>query len=97
MDFPVASDAVTIGADIDAVVAVFLDDVARCQGITVQTIFRKDSLALQYSLRLDILGISESIAAKHYAKWNQARQDRIGALMRVMHSGTNRAQKKSWL
>ena len=42
----------------------------------------------------DVLGISESIAERHYAKWNQARQDRIGALMRVMHSVTNRAQRK---
>jgi site-specific recombinase XerD len=42
----------------------------------------------------DILGISESIAGKHHAKWNQARQDRIGALMRVMHAGTNRARGK---
>lgn len=41
-----------------------------------------------------ILGILESIAAKHYAKWSQARQDRIGALMRVMPSGTNREQRK---
>ena len=39
-------------------------------------------------------GISESVAEKHYAKWNQARQDRISALMNTIHSGTNRAHKK---
>ena len=42
----------------------------------------------------DILGISESVAEQHYAKWNQARQDRIVALMTAIHSGTNRAHKK---
>jgi site-specific recombinase XerD len=42
----------------------------------------------------DILSISETVAAKHYAKWNQARQDRIAALMRVMRVGTNRARRK---
>jgi site-specific recombinase XerD len=40
----------------------------------------------------DVLGISETIAGKHYAKWNQARQDRISALMKAMHSGTNQAR-----
>jgi integrase len=31
----------------------------------------------------DILGISEAIAEKHYAKWSPARQDRISAIMRA--------------
>ncbi len=43
----------------------------------------------------DILGISEWVARKHYAKWNQARQDRIAAFMTVIHSGTKRAHKKN--
>jgi site-specific recombinase XerD len=42
----------------------------------------------------DILGISESVAREHYAKWSQDRQKRIEALMRVMNSGTNWARKK---
>jgi site-specific recombinase XerD len=41
----------------------------------------------------DILGISETIARKHYAKWNQARQDRISALMRVMQAGKSQRKK----
>lgn len=31
----------------------------------------------------DILGISEAIAGHHYAKWNQARQDRISKVMKA--------------
>lgn len=31
----------------------------------------------------DVLGISEAIAEKHYAKWSPARQDRISAIMRA--------------
>jgi integrase/recombinase XerC len=42
----------------------------------------------------DILGISESVAEKHYAKWNQARQDRISDLMSKIHTGTKWAHKK---
>jgi site-specific recombinase XerD len=40
----------------------------------------------------DVLGISESIAAKHYAKWDQGRQDRIASLMRSIQSGTKKAR-----
>ena len=42
----------------------------------------------------DILGISESVAEKHYAKWNQARQHRIATLMSKIHSGTKWAHKR---
>jgi integrase len=45
----------------------------------------------------DVLGISESVAAKHYAKWNRARQERIIALMRAVRMGTNRARRKKLL
>lgn len=41
----------------------------------------------------DVLGISESIAAKHYAKWDQGRQDRITALMQSVRLGTKRARE----
>ena len=43
----------------------------------------------------DVLGISEAVASKHYAKWNQDRQDRIAALMKAMRAGTNRARSKN--
>ena len=42
----------------------------------------------------DILGISEAVASKHYAKWSQDRQNRIAALMKAMRMGTNRARSK---
>lgn len=42
----------------------------------------------------DVLGISEAVASKHYAKWNQDRQNRIAALMKAMRAGTNRARSK---
>ena len=42
----------------------------------------------------DILGISEAVASKHHAKWNQDRQNRIAALMKAMRAGTNRARSK---
>lgn len=42
----------------------------------------------------DVLGITEAVAEEHYAKWNQARQDRITQVMQVVHMGTNRAHKK---
>ena len=42
----------------------------------------------------DVLGISVTVAKKYYAKWNQSRQDRIAALMRVMPAGTNQARSK---
>jgi integrase len=41
----------------------------------------------------DILGISNP-SRTSYAKWNQARQDRIAVLVNTIHSGTNRAHKK---
>ena len=36
----------------------------------------------------DVLGIGEHVARKHYKKWNQARQERISALMQAVHRGT---------
>jgi len=41
----------------------------------------------------DELGISESIAAKHYAQWDQRRQDRIESLMESIRLGTKRARE----
>ncbi len=35
----------------------------------------------------DVLGISPEIARRHYAKWTQARQDRITNLMQMVHPG----------
>jgi len=35
----------------------------------------------------DVLGISEHIARRHYAKWSAARQERIATLMRLVHGG----------
>ena len=32
-----------------------------------------------------MLGISSHVAAKHYAKWNQARDERIMRLMEQVH------------
>ncbi len=40
----------------------------------------------------DILGNSEQIVRKHYAKWSPARQERIDALMEAVYLGTNWAQ-----
>ena len=40
----------------------------------------------------DILGNSPEIVRKHYAKWSQARQDRITSLMRTIYLGTKRAR-----
>jgi len=37
----------------------------------------------------DVLGISPAIVRKHYAKWSQARQERITALMRGFQAGTS--------
>jgi len=33
----------------------------------------------------DVLGISEHIARRHYAKWSAARQERISTIMRLVH------------
>lgn len=35
----------------------------------------------------DVLGISEHIARRHYAKWSAARQQRISTIMRLVHGG----------
>jgi integrase len=40
----------------------------------------------------DILRNSPAIVRKHYAKWSQARQDRITRLMQSIHAGTKRAR-----
>ena len=40
----------------------------------------------------DILGITETIVRKHYAKWANARQERIDHLINAVHSGTILAQ-----
>jgi len=45
----------------------------------------------------DVLGISEAVARKHYAEWDQNRQKRIAARMRVMRAGTNQAHSKNRL
>ena len=39
----------------------------------------------------DVLGISAAIVRKHYAKWTQARQDRILAVMKLVQVGTKMA------
>lgn len=36
----------------------------------------------------DILGISPAIVRKHYAKWSQARQQRIDSLMKSVYFAT---------
>jgi len=36
----------------------------------------------------DVLGISENVARKHYAKWSPARQERISGIMRRVFTGT---------
>lgn len=41
----------------------------------------------------DVLGISEQVARKHYAKWSPARQERILALMEAVQSGTPMVQR----
>jgi len=35
----------------------------------------------------DVLGISEHIARRHYAKWSAARQERIATIMRAVQGG----------
>jgi integrase len=41
----------------------------------------------------DVLGISPAIVRKHYAKWSQARQERISQIMQAVHGlGTTWAQ-----
>ena len=42
----------------------------------------------------DVLGITETIVRKHYAKWAQGRQDRINRLMQAVHGGTFLAQSE---
>ena len=36
----------------------------------------------------DVLGISPAIGRKHYAKWTQARQERITTLMQRVHGAS---------
>jgi integrase len=36
----------------------------------------------------DVLGISASVVRKHYAKWSQARQQRITSLFQAIYPGT---------
>jgi integrase len=36
----------------------------------------------------DVLGISAAVVRKHYAKWSQARQQRISNLMQAIYPGT---------
>ena len=42
----------------------------------------------------DVLGISETVARKHYAKWTRARQERISALMQQVQTATYLLQSK---
>jgi hypothetical protein len=37
----------------------------------------------------DVLGISEHIARRHYAKWSTSRQERISGIMRRVFTGTS--------
>lgn len=39
-----------------------------------------------------VLGISEHIARRHYAKWSAARQERISTIMQLVHAGGTGAQ-----
>jgi len=41
----------------------------------------------------DILGISAAVVRKHYAKWSQARQQRITNLFQAVYPGTNWVQR----
>jgi hypothetical protein len=41
----------------------------------------------------DVLGISEHIARKHYAKWSAARQGRIATIMRAVQGGEGEARQ----
>lgn len=42
----------------------------------------------------DVLGISENVARKHYAKWSPARQERISGIMRRVFTGTTGETKR---
>jgi len=42
----------------------------------------------------DVLGITEAVAEKHYAKWNVNRQERISQVMLAVREGTKRAHGK---
>ncbi len=44
----------------------------------------------------DVLGIGEHVARKHYAKWSQARQERINALLQAVYSGISGGHEKNW-
>jgi hypothetical protein len=43
----------------------------------------------------DVLGISENVARKHYAKWSPARQERISGIMRRVFTGTTEETKRA--
>jgi integrase len=42
----------------------------------------------------DILGISAAVVRKHYAKWSQARQQRITRLFEAVYLGTYLAREE---
>jgi len=44
---------------------------------------------------VDVLGISEHIARRHYAKWSAARQERISNIMHLVHAGETAAATHS--
>lgn len=43
----------------------------------------------------DVLGISENMARKHYAKWSPARQERISGIMRRVFTGTTEETQRA--
>jgi hypothetical protein len=43
----------------------------------------------------DVLGISENVARKHYAKWSPARQERISGIMRRVFTGSTEEMKRA--
>jgi integrase len=42
----------------------------------------------------DVLGISDPIARRHYAKWSAARQERIATIMRAVQGGETEAASR---
>jgi integrase len=43
----------------------------------------------------DVLGISENVARKHFAKWSPARQARISEIMRRVFTGTTEETQRA--
>jgi len=43
----------------------------------------------------DVLGISENVARKHYAKWSPARQERTSGIMRRVFTGTTEETQRA--